>query len=234
MSEQTMNYQFDARNYKPDEGIEAVPRGTYRVLITDVEIVPYSDETKPGGRYVIEYTIQEGAYAGKKFTQGFNMWHSNPQVVDISHSQLCAVSHATGVFNIDFNTGGKELMQKQLMASVKVNKEGFNNVTKVAACEGVQAGGAGMPQGMAPVQQQMQAAPQTQPQAQPQMQPAQNLQPVQNQMQPANIQQPNIQAQTQMQPAQQQTLQTPAQNLQPTQQPPQAAPGQTAPWNNPQ
>lgn len=130
----TKNYQFDANQHEASMGNVPVPADTYVVRVTDIKIEPFKDPSS-GEKYTLELTIQEGTYAGKKVWQGFNLWHINPQTADIGHKELAGVCQVTGIFQLNMQTGGKELMQAVYNARVVVGEYG-NNVKAVSKFEG--------------------------------------------------------------------------------------------------
>lgn len=89
---------FNAAQVEPNKALEAIPSGTYPVIITKSEEKP----TKSGnGSYIeLEMTIQGGEYNGRKVFDRLNIRNPNQQAVDIAYSTLSAICHVTGRINI--------------------------------------------------------------------------------------------------------------------------------------
>lgn len=93
---------FDARQFKPMQAMDKHPIGKYPFTISNTTIDPTKDQT--GGMFTVEFTTPAGAIVHR-----YNLWNSNPKAVEIAHSQLSALCHATGVFQLDFSNEGAAL-----------------------------------------------------------------------------------------------------------------------------
>ncbi len=231
MQNMTMNYQFDARQYDPNQGTPAHPVGKFLATITDTAIKPTKDND--GGYFEVEFTTQHG-----KASMRYNLWNKNQQAVDIAHRQLSALCHSVGIYNVDMNNGGLALRNAQLTIEVAKQKDSeYTEVKRVYDVNGNEPGKAG--NGPAPAAQPAQAGngwgqqpaqQQPAPQAAPQQQPAQGWGQQAPAQAPAQAQQPQQpQGGAPWGGQQQLTQQAPAAQ-QPAPWGQQAAPQGQAPW----
>jgi hypothetical protein len=132
MSEPTQldAYEFDARNFNPDQGQAAIPGGKYALAISNTE----NKKTKDGKgvRFVVEFTVMEGPYANAKIWNGYNLINENQEAVRIAHQQLSALCHAVGIYNVSMRNQGAALRGARLQADVvmRVGPEGNTNDVK--------------------------------------------------------------------------------------------------------
>jgi len=240
MSNKTMNYEFDASQYEPDVGVEAIPAGTYDVIVESTELFDLKDNKGQGFKVV--FCVANGEYKGSKVYNQYNLWHNqSPQACEIAHKQLSALCYVTGQFKLDFNNAGASLKGASLKINV-TNDGKYNSVKAVYDVNGNKPNRAGT--GTAPAQTApvAQAQPTPVAVAQPQQPSAGNFGAPAQQPQGANPQQfpPFAQQQAGQPPAtaqpqqQYQAAPAPAQqpqafnNAQPTQAA--TAPAGAPPW----
>ena len=145
------NYDFDATQYEPQQGGGGHPEGKFPFVISNTEIVPIKDDPDGRPRFVVEFETPSG-----KIKNGYNLWSSNQQAVDISHKQLSALSYATGIFRLTMRDAGAALRGARGMIEVGKQRTGdYVEVKKVFDVNGNEPGKA-----PAPAQQQ-QPQPQT-------------------------------------------------------------------------
>ncbi len=228
---------FNSTTVAPNAALEALPSGTYDVMITASEQKP----TKDGqGSYIqLEMTVQgqpgPNSMAGRKVFDRLNTNNKSQQAVDIAYATLSAICHVTGRYQIQDTAQLHGIPFKAVVAKVarddkpgeysnevKGYKDAQGNDPGKSAGGGASQGGA--PQGGTPQWAGQQAGGQPQ-------QPAQQQapQPGQPPQWAGGQQQPPVQ-QTQPDPAHQSQV---GQGANQGQQPPQWA-GQQAPQQAPQ
>lgn len=149
-----VNYVFDANQHEPDAGFELVPADNYNVQVSSTDL-KLGDSNEPQA-FVVGFDIIDGAYAGRKIFNRYSLWSQEPQANKISHGQLSALSHVTGIYQIDMNTVGAALHGARL--KVRVSNDGkYNNIKEVFDINGNKPQRAG--HGSAPVAPAPQAAP---------------------------------------------------------------------------
>lgn len=90
---------FNAQQFDPRYGGGGgLPAGKYKGVI--VNTVSSENKDRTGGYLALELTPVEGPLAGSKHTDRLNLWHSNPQTVEIANKQLSAYCHVLGVFQV--------------------------------------------------------------------------------------------------------------------------------------
>lgn len=96
MSDEFDDWGIDAEEF---DAVEAAaprgpwPAGNHNAVIEKVEKLP----TKKGGsRLSITFRAEGGDIDGRKHWENFNLWHDNPQVREISMSQLKSLCKALG------------------------------------------------------------------------------------------------------------------------------------------
>ena len=230
-----MSWNFDARQFEPQAGIETWPLGKWPVVITASEEKPIKGD-KPG--FFWQLTIKGIDGPVKDKTQFIRVNHKNAsqQAMDIAHRTMSAICYATGVLqfnhpnmlhNIPF------LVEAEIRKSDKVDSDGNpvrdasgkieqreqNEFRNFFNMQGISAVDLAKGVGGAP-QQQQQFQPQPSQQAQPQGQwngqqgGGQQQQPAQGggfQQQPPQEQQPQNNGQQAWQGGGQQTQQAPQQ-----------------------
>jgi len=155
------NYVFDATQYTPEQSAGAHPVGKFPAFVSNTEIKPTRDGG--GGMFVVDFSTEQG-----KISMRYNLWNQNQKAVDIAHKQLCALSHATGVFRIDMSNEGAALRNARCMIEVGVQKgeENYVEIKKVFDVNGNEPGKAPAPApapSVAPQNAQPFAAPQAAP-----------------------------------------------------------------------
>lgn len=144
---------FDANQYEPQQTAGSKhPLGSFPFQISNTSIQESKDKTS--GMFVIEFTSPAGTIEKR-----YNLWHENPQTVEIAQKQLSALCHATGVYRLDWQNQGAALRGARGTMEVgdQIDKQtkqpnGYVEVKKVFDVQGNEPG---KPQ---------QASPQTQQQ----------------------------------------------------------------------
>lgn len=164
---------FDASTIPPEQGggLPKHPIGKFPAGIVETAIKPVRDSNSQFLELI--YQTQAG-----KIAHRFNLWHDNPQTVEIAQKQLSAVCHATGIYKLDMAKGGAELLNASLMIEVREQPKNaaYNEVFKVYDKNGNEPGQPAQ-QGQQAQQPQQSQQPawqqpaQQQPQNQPQPQP---------------------------------------------------------------
>jgi hypothetical protein len=102
---------FDASQFQPRQAGEAHPVGDFDFTITGCEIKSTKDNS--GGYFQVEFTSPRGSIIHR-----YNIWYNDPndhtksaKTVEIAHGQLSALCHATGVYKINWQNQGRELLQ---------------------------------------------------------------------------------------------------------------------------
>lgn len=185
---------FDARTVAPQVGLDPVPEGWYKTVVTKSNNKAVS--TGNGGMLELILTIIEGPFQGRILYWNLNLYNTNQQAVEIAYKQLSALCHVIGQFNVQDN-GAPDMVVPLLhnspfMAHAVVSQGTngpINNIKAVKDINGndpgkavaqTQAGPSNnqqppnnqQPQNNPPNQGGWQ--PQGQPQPQPQPQPANN------------------------------------------------------------
>jgi hypothetical protein len=129
---------FNAAAVEPSQTPVPVPEGDYKVVIT--ESGPEQVKDKPNsGMLVLKLRIMEGQYQGRELKYHLNLWNESDQASAIARSQLSAICHVIGVFNL---TQSEQLHGIPFIAIVTVNGT-YNNVRGVKDLNGNQPGKAG-------------------------------------------------------------------------------------------
>lgn len=90
---------FDARQVEPASYALPPVLADYHVRIIESE--PKPTKNNDGGYLGFQIEILDpGPYLGRKVPHNLNLFHSNPQTVEIAYRQLSALCYVTGVFNI--------------------------------------------------------------------------------------------------------------------------------------
>lgn len=116
-------FSFNAANVAPAAPLDPVPAGDYNVTITDAEIAPTANGA--GKRLKFELTIADGEFANRKIWDGLNIENPSAKAQEISHQQLSAICHATGVIQFDDvqQLFGKPFVAKIGFEQARVDKE---------------------------------------------------------------------------------------------------------------
>ena len=146
---------FDASTVAPDQGGSKHPVGSFPFTITNTSIESSKDQKS--GMFIIEFTSPAGVIVKR-----YNLWHDNPQTVEIAQKQLSALCHATGIFKLDWTNQGAALRgargtmevvnQTKKNAEGKYEETGYVEVKKVYDAAGNEPGKPA--QQAAPMQQQ--------------------------------------------------------------------------------
>lgn len=166
---------FDASKVDPSQGSSALPIGKHPVIVESSEVKP--NKNNDGGYLQLNIRITDGPQAGAVGAYRLNLYHSNPQTVEIAHKQLSAICYVTGVFLLQDSA---QLHNIPFIIEVgpQKNDAQYTEVKKVFDIQGNEPG----KQGHAPVAWGQPAAQQQQPQGnapawggqqQPAQQPAQ-------------------------------------------------------------
>lgn len=82
------------------DDFSALPKGNYRCVVTEAEIKP--TKTDPTvNTLALKIEIIDGQYKGRLIFENLNLWHKNPQVVEISKKKLKSLSDS-----LDFGEDG--------------------------------------------------------------------------------------------------------------------------------
>lgn len=145
---QTMNYVFDANQHEPSAGFSVVPADTYDLEVADTSIDDLKDDK--GQTFVVKSKITTGQYAGQFLFKRYNLWNKmSAENARISHNELSALCHVTGIFKIDMSNGGKGLVGGRYKGRV-TNDGQYNEIKEVFDANGNKPNKAGT--GYAPAQ----------------------------------------------------------------------------------
>lgn len=126
---------FDANQVAPNEALQHLPAGEYRVIITKSELKPTA---KGDGSYLeLEMQVLSGTHQNRKLYDRLNLNNPNPQAVQIAKGTLSAICRAVGVLT---PRDSQELHSKPLIAVVKVKQYEGNYSNEV---KGYKSAGAG-------------------------------------------------------------------------------------------
>ena len=165
--------QFNAATVEPSAPMEAIPAGTYPVMIVNSEMKP----TKDGqGQYLeLHLKIVDGPYINRMVFDRLNLVNRNATAVEIAQRTLSAICHAVGVLQVQ---DSQQLHNRPMLAKVAYvpanDRYGEKNEVKgYKAMQGGQQGQApaAPAQGQAAPWQRQQPAP-AQPAPMPQQQAA--------------------------------------------------------------
>lgn len=89
---------FNANNYNPEQSAGGLPVGRHPVIIesSDVKATKAGD----GGFLELILKITDGPQVGQTGAYRLNLYNASQQAVDIANRQMSAISHVTGVFQI--------------------------------------------------------------------------------------------------------------------------------------
>ncbi|HEX2243001.1 MAG TPA: DUF669 domain-containing protein [Gammaproteobacteria bacterium] len=155
---QLMN-PFNARQVDPTQSGGQMPVGRHPVVIKNSEIKPTKDNT--GGMLVLELEIIDGPSKGVTGAYRLNLYHNNPQTVEIAHRQLSAICHVIGVYDVQDSQqlhGIPFIVEVGLQKDTEAASKGYTEVKKVFDMNGNEPGkaaaGGGQPAGGQPAQAQ--------------------------------------------------------------------------------
>ena len=140
---------FNANNFDPTQGVGGLPIGRHPVIVESSEVK--ANKANDGGYLQLNLKVIDGPQAGTVGAYRLNLYHSNPQTVDIANRQLSAISHVTGVFMIQDSA---QLHNIPFIVEVgpQKNDAQYTEVKKVFDINGnepgkpAQGGGAAQPQ----------------------------------------------------------------------------------------
>ena len=89
---------FNANNFDPTQGVGGLPIGRHPVIVESSEVK--ANKANDGGYLQLNLKVIDGPQAGIVGAYRLNLYHSNPQTVEIANRQLSAISHVTGVYMI--------------------------------------------------------------------------------------------------------------------------------------
>ena len=139
---------FNAQQYDPTQGVGGLPIGRHPVIVESSEVK--ANKANDGGYLQLNLKVIDGPQAGTVGAYRLNLYHSNPQTVEIANRQLSAISHVTGVFMIQDSA---QLHNIPFIIEVGPQKDAqYTEVKKVFDINGnepgkpAQGGGAAQPQ----------------------------------------------------------------------------------------
>ena len=140
---------FNANNFDPTQGVGGLPIGRHPVIVDSSEVK--ANKANDGGYLQLNLKVIDGPQAGTVGAYRLNLYHSNPQTVEIANRQLSAISHVTGVFMIQDSA---QLHNIPFIVEVgpQKNDAQYTEVKKVFDINGnepgkpAQGGGAAQPQ----------------------------------------------------------------------------------------
>ena len=140
---------FNANNFDPTQGVGGLPIGRHPVIVESSEVK--ANKANDGGYLQLNLKVIDGPQAGTVGAYRVNLYHSNPQTVEIANRQLSAISHVTGVFMIQDSA---QLHNIPFIVEVgpQKNDAQYTEVKKVFDINGnepgkpAQGGGAAQPQ----------------------------------------------------------------------------------------
>ncbi|AXC34303.1 hypothetical protein P7I17_gp49 [Escherichia phage Halfdan] len=109
---------FDARNVDPTQGVGGLPIGKHPVIAIKSEVKPTKDNDS--GYLQFDLQVIDGPNKGAVGAYRLNLYHTNPQTVEIAHKQLSALCHVTGVFQVQ---DSQQLHNIPFMVEVGLQKE---------------------------------------------------------------------------------------------------------------
>lgn len=130
-------FQFNARQFQPataDGGNPPLPVGEWPMQITNSEIKQANNSN--GGYLQLDVVIIDSEHKGHAGKWILNLYHENPQTVQIANRQLSALCHAIGVYDI---TDTAQLHGKPFIGVVKPNpSEKYPNGTQIGGVKDIQ------------------------------------------------------------------------------------------------
>ena len=124
---------FNATDYDPHQGTPKHPVcQKQEAFISNTELKPGKEGR--GLNFIVSFTTQLGVI-NKNYTVEYP---DNPEVERIARSQLSALCHATGQYQLSFLQGGMELRNKQCRIDVtpQAKDDKYNEVSKVYKIDG--------------------------------------------------------------------------------------------------
>jgi Protein of unknown function (DUF669) len=151
---------FNAQTVEPQQPMQPLPTGEYKVIIAESEPTPTKDQT--GGYLKLTLKVIDGQFSGRTLIDRLNLYNSNQQAVEIAYRRLSAYCHVTNQFQLQ---NSAQLHNIPFIAVVGMSKgdDSYNDIKGVKDINGNAPGKSGGSQAAAPQQPQQYAAPQTQP-----------------------------------------------------------------------
>lgn len=116
-----MAWEFNADDVEPSQGYNPLPAGEYEFVVVEQTI----KLSKSGSNYlsVVYEVVEPAEYSGRKHFENLNLWHHNPEVVEIAQRSLSALCRASGVRKIaDLDLGAPELEGVSFPAKVTMQQ----------------------------------------------------------------------------------------------------------------
>ena len=90
---------FNANNYEPSTGFDALPPAWYRVMITKTDLI--TSKNNPQNDYLkIEYTVIQDYFKNRKVFQNLNINHPKSDVAGYARADLSAIARSVGVMQV--------------------------------------------------------------------------------------------------------------------------------------
>jgi hypothetical protein len=121
---------MDLSGYEPARDFEVLPPGKYTVEIEKAEI----KQTKAGDGHYMELCLSildEGPCQNRKLWDRLNIHNPSQKAQEIALRKLRSLGDAIGVQVV---TSEDQFLGRQCVASVKVNKEGQNDIRSYSPC----------------------------------------------------------------------------------------------------
>lgn len=145
---------FDASAVDPTMGGSGFPVGKHKFIIHASEIK--ENKTKDGGYLQLDATIIEGPLQGSTgVLDRLNLYHSNPQTVEIAYKRLSAYCHILGQLKV---ADSNQLHNIPFYAEIGLQKgedaaaKGYTEIKKLYDINGNEPGKQGQPQSTQPTQ----------------------------------------------------------------------------------
>lgn len=108
---------FNASEYKPNDGFDLIEPGEYNAVIVASERKPTASGS--GDYLKLEIQIADGKYQNRKLFDNLNLWNNNAQAREIARGQFSAICRAV---NIITPNRSDEIHNKVLTIKVGVDK----------------------------------------------------------------------------------------------------------------
>jgi len=142
---------FNANNFDPTQGVGGLPIGRHPVIIqsSDVKATKAND----GGYLQLDLLITDGPQKGTVGAYRINLYNASEVAVGIANRQMSAISHVTGVFQIQ-DTAQLHNIPFVIEVGPQKNDPQYTEVKKVFDINGNEPGKAPAGGGAAQTQQQ--------------------------------------------------------------------------------
>ncbi|MGN0930595.1 MAG: DUF669 domain-containing protein [Thermoguttaceae bacterium] len=118
---------FNIQEVRPFSGVnQTLPQGVYDVEIIAERILDLRDGRSQG--LALDYQVLTGQYRGQRIRDVLNLWHANPDAVNMARSRLAAIAAAV---NVQALSDTSDLQRKpfRILLSTRVyNAKEYNNV----------------------------------------------------------------------------------------------------------